>query len=63
LQAITMHLSIDYLHMARVGEWIRGEARVTRATRDIAFVEGRAYARGVDLVRCTSLFKLMERRR
>ena len=39
------------------------EARMTRGTRDIAFVEGRAYARGVDLVRCSGLFKLMERRR
>jgi acyl-coenzyme A thioesterase PaaI-like protein len=62
MHAITMHLSIDFLHMGRVGDWIRGEARMTRGTRDVAFVEGRAYARGVDLVRGSGLFKLMERR-
>jgi uncharacterized protein (TIGR00369 family) len=60
---VTIHLSIDYLHMARVGDWVIGEARCTRATRDVAFAEGRAHARGVDIVRCSAVFKLMERHR
>ena len=29
---VTIHLSVDFLHMARVGEWVMGEARLTRAT-------------------------------
>ena len=62
LQPITIHLSIDFLHMGRVGDWIQAEARMTRATRDVAFAEGRAFCRGVDLVRCSGVFKLMERR-
>ncbi len=60
---VTIHLSIDYLHMARVGDWVIGEARCIRATRDVAFAEGRAHARGVDIIRCSGVFKLMERRR
>jgi acyl-coenzyme A thioesterase PaaI-like protein len=60
---MTIHLSIDYLHMARVGEWVIGEARCTRATRDVAFAEGRAHVRGQDVVRCSGVFKLMDRRR
>lgn len=56
---VTIHLSIDFLHMARMGEWVRGEARVTRATRDVAFVEGRAYVGGHDVVRTSGIFKLM----
>lgn len=58
-RAVTIHLSIDFLHMARAGEWIQGEARLTRATRDVAFAEGRAYVGGCDVVRASGVFKLM----
>ena len=37
---VTIHLSVDFLHMAREGDWVIGEARMTRATKDVAFVEG-----------------------
>ena len=60
-RAVTIHLSIDFLHMARVGEWILGEARMTRATRDIAFVEGSAHVGAQDVVRASGVFKLMTR--
>ncbi len=59
---VTIHLSVDFLHMARVGEWIMGEAKVTRATKDVAFVEARAHSTGVDVVRGSGVFKLMRRR-
>lgn len=58
-RAVTIHLSIDFLHMARAGEWIHGEARLTRASRDVAFAEGRAYVGGHDVVRASGVFKLM----
>jgi len=61
--AVTIHLSIDFLHMARVGEWVMGEGRMTRATRDVAFAEGRAYVGGQDVVRASGVFKLMTRDR
>jgi uncharacterized protein (TIGR00369 family) len=60
---VTIHLSIDFLHMARVGEWVMGEARLTRAAKDVAFAEGRAYVGGQDIVRCSGVFKLMNRER
>jgi uncharacterized protein (TIGR00369 family) len=60
--AVTIHLSIDFLHMARKGDWVFGEARMTRAGRDVAFAEGRLHARGVDVVRATGVFKLMPRK-
>lgn len=61
--AVTIHLSIDFVHMARVGEWVMGEAKLTRATREVAFAEGRAYVGGHDVVRCSGIFKLMSRDR
>ncbi|MBV8683597.1 MAG: PaaI family thioesterase [Caulobacteraceae bacterium] len=60
--AVTMHLSVDFLDMGRAGDWVMGEARVTRAARDVAFVEGRAHVRERDLARVSGLFKLMKRR-
>jgi uncharacterized protein (TIGR00369 family) len=60
--SVTIHLSVDFLHMARVGEWVFGESHVTRATRDVAFVEGRAYVGRHDVVRASGVFKLMQKR-
>ncbi len=58
---VTIHLSVDFLGMGRAGDWVLGEARVTRATKELAFVEGRATAKGRDLARATAVFKLMRR--
>jgi uncharacterized protein (TIGR00369 family) len=60
--AVTLHLSLDFLAMGRAGHWVLGEARVTRAGRDVVFVEGRAHVDGRDLVRGSGLFKLFRRR-
>lgn len=60
--SVTIHLSIDFLHMARVGDWVMGQARVTRATRDVAFVEGQASVAGRDVVRASGVFKLMRKK-
>lgn len=58
---VTIHLSVDYLGMGRAGDWVLGDARVTRATKELAFVEGRAHAKGRDLARASGVFKLMRR--
>ena len=60
--AITVHLSIDFLDMGRAGDWVIGEATLTRAASDLAFVEGRAHVGGRSLARATGVFKLMRRR-
>ena len=59
---VTVHLSIDFLDMGRAGDWVIGEARVTRSTRDLAFVEGHAAVAGRDLARASGVFKLLRRR-
>src|SRR5579862_2497523 len=56
---ITVHLSIDFLDMGRAGDWVVGEASLTRAAGDLAFVEGRAHVAGRSLARATGVFKLM----
>ena len=59
---VTVHLSIDFLDMGRAGDWVIGVAHVTRATRDLAFVEGSASVAGRDLARASGVFKLLRRR-
>ena len=59
--AVTMHLSLDFLNMARVGEWVIGESRVVRATNDIVFVEGALRVGERDVLRASGIFKLMQR--
>jgi uncharacterized protein (TIGR00369 family) len=59
---VTIHLSVDFLSMARRGEWVMGESRVTRLTSGIAFAEGRLFAGEKDVARAAGLFKLMHRR-
>ncbi len=61
--AVTIHLSLDFLHMARKGDWVIGEARMSRATKDVAFADGRLHVRGVDILRASGVFKIMERPR
>ena len=58
---VTIHLYIDYLGMGRAGAWVLGEARVTRVTTELAFVEGQARVGDRDLARATAVFKLMRR--
>jgi uncharacterized protein (TIGR00369 family) len=54
---VTIHLSVDFLAMARTGEWVIGESLVTRKTRDVVFVEGRLHSGGRDVVRGSGVFK------
>jgi uncharacterized protein (TIGR00369 family) len=55
--AITLHLSIDFLAAARIGEWVIGESRVTRETPEVVFVEGHVHSAGRAVARASGLFK------
>ncbi len=59
---VTVHLSVDFLDMGRAGEWVIGDAHVTRVTRDLAFAEGVARIGERQLARASGVFKLMRRR-
>jgi uncharacterized protein (TIGR00369 family) len=59
---VTVNLAVNFLDMGRAGDWVIGEARVTRVARDLAFAEGRASVGDRDLARATGVFKLMRAR-
>jgi uncharacterized protein (TIGR00369 family) len=56
---VTIHLSVDFLRMARKGEWLQGEASMTHAGKEVAFAEGRAFVGRRLVGRATGVFKLM----
>lgn len=58
---VTIHLSVDFLRMARKGEWLMGEGRMTHLARDVAFAEARAWVGRSEVGRATGVFKLMAR--
>ena len=60
---VTIQLSVEFLRMARAGDWLQGEARLNHATRDVAFAEGRAFVGSVEVGRASGVFKLMGRAR
>jgi uncharacterized protein (TIGR00369 family) len=55
--SVTLHLSVDFLSAVRAGEWVFGEAAVTRAARDITFAEARIHAAGRDVARGSGVFR------
>ena len=60
--AVTVHLSVDFLSMARAGDWVFGDGRVTRKTRDLVFVEGRVRVGEREVLRGSGVFKPVRRR-
>lgn len=60
--AVTVHLSLDFLSMARAGDWVYGDAVVTRKTRDLVFVEGRIHTGKRDVMHASGIFKPVNRR-
>ena len=56
-QSVTLHLSMDFLSAARQGQWVYGEAQVTRAAKEITFAQARIHADGKDILRGSGVFK------
>ena len=54
----TVSLTVDYLSGATLGEWVEGGARVVRATRTLAFVEGSAGVGDRPVLRMNAIFSL-----
>ena len=57
----TIHLSMDFLSVAKPGLWVLGEARMTHSTESLAYAEARAWSGERDLARATAVFKLTRR--
>lgn len=59
--ALTIRMNSDFLSSARPGEWLEGTARVTKATRSVAFCEAELFVGQRAVMKATGVFKLMGR--
>ncbi len=60
--ALTVRLTTDFLSIARPGDWIVGQSRVSKLTRSVAFVEAQAHIGVRPLMNAQGIFKRMRRR-
>ena len=66
--SVTIKLTTEFLQPVREGDWLQGTAHISRATRDIAFVEAMAWVgEGRDMpddgfaFTCAAIFRLFEK--
>jgi uncharacterized protein (TIGR00369 family) len=57
--AVTVNLAVDYLEVARPGQWLQIESRVIRVGRSLGFVEALVTADGVTVARTNATFSLV----
>lgn len=57
---VTLSLSVDYLSMARTGDWLVIEPRVVRAGRSIGFVDALVRADDKIVARASGIFNKLE---
>jgi uncharacterized protein (TIGR00369 family) len=60
--SVTVHMSIDYMRMARQGEWVIAKGRVAQVSGRTVFAEVQAYIGEVAIGRATGVFQLMNAR-
>ena len=67
--SVTMKLNTEFLRSAKAGDWLQGTAKLTRATRNMAFVEAYGWVGEAaeiahdDLVfSASAVFRLLEER-
>ncbi len=54
----TIHLQLDYIAPARLGDWVEGQADVLRVTRSMVFAQGLITSGGKLALRCSGSFKI-----
>ncbi|MDX5366285.1 MAG: PaaI family thioesterase [Alphaproteobacteria bacterium] len=59
--ALTVRMNSDFLSSARPGDWLEGTARVTRATKSVAFCEAELFVGNRPVLKASGVFKIMAR--
>ena len=59
---VTVRMTSDFLGMAKPGDWLEGEAIVTRAAKTVAFAEAKVYVGSRSVLTASGVFKLLPKR-
>jgi len=60
---VTVRMLSDFLSPAKTGEWLEGNAVITRVEDGFAFCEGFLFVGRREVMRASAVFKLTQRRR
>lgn len=60
--AVTVRMVSDFHGPARLGDWVEGQARVTRTTRTMVFVEAEVRANGRLILSASGVFRRLRQR-
>jgi uncharacterized protein (TIGR00369 family) len=55
---VTIHLGLDYLGPARLGDWLEASGRLDRAGRKVIYTSGTITANGKPSMRMTGIFQV-----
>ncbi len=58
-RALTISLNCDFVGPAKLGDRIRGTAKITRKTRSIVFISGELAVEGRTIMTATGLWKIL----
>lgn len=58
---VTLRMTTDFLAPARLGDWVEGQAVVTRSTRSVCYVRGEARVGGRRVASADAVFRLLQR--
>jgi acyl-coenzyme A thioesterase 13 len=58
-RALTISLNCDFVGPAKLGDRIRGTAKITRKTRSIVFISGELAVEGKTIMTATGLWKIL----
>jgi uncharacterized protein (TIGR00369 family) len=61
-RGFTVRLVTDYLSPAKRGDWLEGRARIVRATKTLAFLEGELTVEGRVVISGQAVFRLHQHR-
>ncbi|MBM3556959.1 MAG: PaaI family thioesterase [Alphaproteobacteria bacterium] len=59
LRCVTISLNTDFVSGAKPGDWIDGEAEITRKTRNLVFVSGRLSVEGKTVLNASGIWKIL----
>ena len=59
---VTVRMTTDFLGPAHLGDWVAGEAKVTRTTRTLVYIDAEITANGRLILTASGIFRRLGRR-
>lgn len=61
VSALTVHLSMDFLAIGKIGQWLEVQATPTKLGRTLSFSDAQIFADGLIIARASATFRIVGR--